>query len=219
MNRPWTVALTGGIASGKTALAALIAGARIPVVDSDAIARELTAPGEPGAVDLRENLDPAFFGVDGALDRRRLREAMTVDPGLRRLVESLLHPLIWARLESRILAYSDASWVLCVIPLLTEVGETPASLTIDRKLVVDCNENTQIARLIVRDQIGREGALRLLSLQSSRETRLSRADDLVVNESGLGELAASARDLVRDYTRRSQNRTGSFPDAAPARLH
>ncbi len=212
MRRPWTVALTGGIASGKTTLAALMAGHQIPVVDSDRISRELTLPNEPGDRRLRENLDRGFFDADGRLDRRQLRFAMTDDPGLRHRVESLLHPLIWARLESEMASYPEADWVLCVIPLLTEIGTPPASLTLDRVLVVDCCEHLQIGRLMVRDQMEQAEAERLLALQSSRKTRLRRADDLVVNESGLGELAESARKLVGDYTQRARNRPLESPD-------
>jgi dephospho-CoA kinase len=215
MRRPWTVALTGGIASGKTTLAALMAARGIPVVDSDGISRELTLPGQPGHLRLRENLDPVFFDADGRLARRRLRYAMTDEPPLRRRVEALLHPLIWERLESEIASQSEADWVLCVIPLLTEVGSLPPTLTLDRILVVDCTEHLQIGRLIVRDQVERAEAERLLTLQSSRETRLQRAHDLVVNESGLGELAESARELVDDYRRRAQNRPPESPDAIP----
>jgi dephospho-CoA kinase len=216
MRRPWTVALTGGIASGKTTLAALLAGHRIPVVDSDQISREITLPNEPGDRRLRENLEREFFDADGRLDRRRLRLAMTEDPGLRRCVETLLHPLIWERLESEIASYPAADWLLCVIPLLTEI-EPPPSLTLDRVLVVDCREGLQVGRLMVRDQMERAEAERLLALQSGRETRLRRADDLVVNESGLGELAESARELVDTYTQRARNRPlePSDADAGP----
>lgn len=201
MTRPLRIGLTGGIASGKSVVSDLFAARSIPVIDTDQIARDVVQPGEPALDEIVAAFGPGVLGAGGRLDRQALRERVFADPGERRRLEAILHPRIRAELERRSAAAGGPYQVL-VIPLLVEgSGRT----RVDRVLVVDCPEEIQLARLVVRDG-GTEAAARaILAAQASREQRLAAADDVIVNDGSREALAVAVDALDARYRQLAQD--------------
>ncbi|MFI4921835.1 MAG: dephospho-CoA kinase [Gammaproteobacteria bacterium] len=185
------VGLTGGIASGKSQVEREFAALGVPVVDADALSRELTTPGGAGLPGLVQALGQGILGPDGGLHRARLRERLFADPELRLRVERLLHPLILKHLKERLEA-SHGPYALAAIPLLTEVPA--ARVLVDRVLLVDCSEALQVTRLMSRDGISEAAARSILASQATRAERLRAADDILLNEGDVG--------LLREYVAR-----------------
>ena len=174
---PLRVALTGGIASGKTTVADLFAARGVPVIDTDVIARDVVEPGTPALAAVVEAFGIEVLGADGRLDRRRMRERIFSDAGARRRLEGILHPAIRAEMARRSLAAGGPYQVL-VIPLLAEGGRRDY---VDRVLLVDVPEELQVERLMLRDGVSREQATASLGAQAGRAARLAIADDVIVN--------------------------------------
>lgn len=173
----YRVGLTGGIASGKTAIANIFASLGAGVVDTDRVARDAVAPGQPGLEAVRREFGEGVIRASGELDRRALREVVFADPVARRQLESLLHPLIRARtLEA--LEQVRAPYAVAVVPLLVETG---FGEWVDRVAVVDCPREIQLERLMNRDAIDLGRAESMLSAQVDRRTRLAAADDVIDN--------------------------------------
>ncbi|MDE2460964.1 MAG: dephospho-CoA kinase [Gammaproteobacteria bacterium] len=191
------VGLTGGIASGKSEAAAAFARLGTPVVDADAIAKELTAPGQPGLKQLVSALGKQILNPHGELDRGQLRQRLFADTALRKRVEGLLHPLIVARLTAA-LDHCKAAYVIAVIPLLME--SAAARALVERVLVVDCRESLQVSRLMSRDHESESTAHAILAAQTSRAQRLAAGDDILINTGNLNELAAGVAGLHQLYT-------------------
>ena len=189
------IGLTGGVASGKTTVANLFADAGAVVLDTDVIAREVVEPGEPALAALVEALGDDILGTGGTLDRALLRRRLFGDEALRRRVESILHPAILAKL-GRQSADAGGPYQLLVIPLLVE---SDLAGIVDRVLVVDCPVERQIERLMQRDGETREGASAMLAAQVSRKTRLAAADDVIVNDGTIADLAVRVAALDRKY--------------------
>ena len=189
------IGLTGGIASGKSTVAALFADSGAIVIDTDRIAREVVEPGRPALAALVAALGDQILDEDGRLDRGRMRRRLFADAGLRRMVESILHPAILAEL-GRQSAAADGPYQVLVIPLLVE-GDRAG--LVDRVLVVDCPVETQIDRLVARDGETRESARMMLAAQAERQSRLAAADDVVVNDGRPADLARQVADLDRRY--------------------
>ena len=173
----YRVALTGGIASGKSTVADLFAELGVPVIDTDLIAREVVEPGRLALAAVVEAFGHEVLAADGSLDRRRLRERVFADPADRRRLEAILHPAIRAEMERQSQAAAGA-YQLLVIPLLAEGGRRDH---VDRVLLVDAPESTQIERLIRRDGGTREQAEAALRAQASRAQRRAIADDVLEN--------------------------------------
>lgn len=188
------IGLTGGIASGKSTVAGMFAARGVPVIDADEIAHRLTRPGEPA---LREIADA--FGADllhdGALDRRRLAERVFHNPSDRRRLEAILHPRIRdvMRTEAGRLA---AAYCLLVIPLLVETGQRDL---VDRLLVVDVDEQTQIDRIRRRDPRSEDEIRAILAAQAPRARRLAAADDVIANTGDLAALESQVENLHHKY--------------------
>ncbi|OBS09052.1 dephospho-CoA kinase [Acidihalobacter prosperus] len=176
----YRVGLTGGIGCGKSTVAGRFAARGINVIDSDRIARELVAPGQPALAEIVHTFGPEVLQADGRLDRRRLRARIFGDPDARRHLEAILHPRIRATMQSAS-AVAQGPYVLLMIPLLVESGWQDQ---VDRILLVDCAPETQIRRVMVRDGIREDEARAILAAQSSREARLAVADDIILNEDG-----------------------------------
>ncbi len=189
------VALTGGIASGKTAVANLFATHAVPVIDTDVIAREVVEPGQPALAAVIDAFGTQVLAEDGRLDRPRLREQIFGDADARRRLEAILHPAIRAEMERKSRAAGGPYQVL-VIPLLVEGGRRDH---VDRVLVVDVPEATQIERLVRRDGVTREQAEGALRAQASREARLAFADDVIENTGDLAELGGRVALLHEKY--------------------
>lgn len=194
---PPLIALTGGIASGKTAVAELFAKLGVPVLDTDQIARDVVEPGMPALTQLIEEFGSGILEASGRLDRKRLRERVFADPTQRRRLEAITHPTIRTELARRSAA-AGGPYQIHVIPLLVENGRMDAY---DRVLVVDCPEEDQINRLRTRDGSDIEQAKRILAAQATREQRLSAADDVIVNTGTLADLEKFVLTLHRNYER------------------
>ena len=191
------VGLTGGIASGKSAVARLFADLGVPVIDLDLIARELVAPGEPLLERVLERFGPGVAAPDGSLDRRALRRRVFAAARERPDLEALLHPALFERALRRA---TDAGgpYQIIVNPLLVE---TAGRVHYDRVLLVDCPEALQRARLAARDGSGPAEIEAMLAAQATRAQRLAVADDVIVNDGDLAALPARVALLHAQYRR------------------
>ena len=189
------VALTGGIASGKTAVANAFAARGVPVIDTDLLAREVVRPGTAALAAVAAAFGEGVLLPNGELDRRSLRDVIFADPERRRALEAILHPAIRAVLEAR-LATIEAPYTIIAIPLLAETGGRER---FDRVLVVDVAPELQKSRLMSRDGDSAQQAEAILAAQASRPARLSIADDLIENAGTLAELDAAVERLHGRY--------------------
>ena len=192
---PLLIALTGGIATGKTAVAELFAQLGVPVLDTDQIARDVVAPDMPALGQLVAEFGAEILDAHGQLDRTRMRERVFSDPSQRRKLEAITHPAIREELARRSAA-AGGDYQIHVIPLLVETGRAAAY---DRVLVVDCPEQVQIERLMARDSTSRTQAEAILAAQASREQRLNAADDVIENTGTLADLQRCVQTLHRNY--------------------
>ncbi|MCC8470093.1 dephospho-CoA kinase [Xanthomonas phaseoli] len=174
------VGLTGGIASGKSALAAEFEKLGVPVIDADVIARQVVAPG-PILDAIVERFGRDILLPDGTLDRQSLRQIVFADAAKRQALEAITHPAIRVELQRAALA-AEGPYVIVAIPLLAEAGGRKTYPWLDRILVVDLPVELQHARLIHRDRTTTELANQMICAQASREQRLALADDVVIND-------------------------------------
>jgi dephospho-CoA kinase len=189
------VGLTGGIASGKSTVARLFAALGVPIIDTDEIAREVVAPGSALLARLVARFGNAIVTSEGALDRTALRSIVFSDPTARRDLEGLTHPVILERMRLKSAA-APGPYQILAIPLLVE---TKADGEVDRVLVVDCDEETQLRRLQVRDGSTLAEARAMLAAQASRAERLAAADDVIVNDGDLHRLRDQVEKLHLQY--------------------
>jgi len=192
---PFRVALTGGIASGKSTAADLFAGLGVPVIDTDVIARQVVEPGRPALAAVVDAFGPDILDTDGRLDRRRMRERIFADPPARQRLESILHPAIRAEME-RQSREAGGPYQVLVIPLLTEGRRRDH---VDRVLLVDVPEELQIERLMIRDGVTHEQARASLNAQATRAERLAMADDVVRNTGRAADLSDAIAALHEKY--------------------
>jgi len=174
---PYTVALTGGIASGKTLVSDAFKALGVPVIDTDVIAHQVVEPGQPALLEIETAFGSALLDENGSLRRRQLRELIFSDPNARTRLESILHPVIRQEVGAAV-ARVKYNYCMLVIPLLAERGAYP---DVDRVLVVDVSPETQVARLMSRDNSSHQQAENALASQASREQRLAIADDIIEN--------------------------------------
>jgi dephospho-CoA kinase len=192
---PLRIGLTGGIASGKSAVADMFAELGAVIIDTDVIARELVMPGQPALDEILEAFGPEVIGHDGLLDRRAMRKRVFEDEPLRLRLEEILHPRI--RDETfRQASRAGGAYQIIVVPLL---AESPLKDYVDRILVVDCDEEIQVNRLLQRDAETMEQAQRILAAQASREERLAIADDVIDNSGSLEETRRQVGKLHEFY--------------------
>ena len=171
------VGLTGGIASGKTAVADYFAELGCSIIDTDVISRQVVAVGEPGLAKVQKEFGSCIISGSGELDRELLRALIFSDPQKRLKLEGILHPLIRAKVIKK-LGELSTPYAIIVVPLLVETGF--ASL-VDRVAVVDCPSKVQLERLLSRDGIDLIQAEAILNAQAKRNVRLTHADDLIDN--------------------------------------
>lgn len=189
------VALTGGIASGKSTVAAYFAKLGVPVIDCDLIARELCEPNASAYQNIVDHFGTSVLGSDGRLNRHALRELIFSEPKERLWLEQLLHPLIRAEIRQR-LTQLKAPYCLIVIPLLSE---SKGIDFIDRVCVVDTPLSLQLARIQARDHCSPEEAERMVKTQHSSEQRLKLADDVIHNEGDLDSLQEQVQNLHKAW--------------------
>nr|WP_298151521.1 dephospho-CoA kinase [uncultured Pseudoxanthomonas sp.] len=192
------IGLTGGIASGKSALERAFAAHGVVVADADLLAREVVAPGEPALAAVVEHFGAGVLQADGQLDRAALRVRVFGDPDQRRALEAILHPAIRARLEA-ICRAAPGPYAIAMVPLLTEGGGRAAYPWLHRILVVDTPAAVQKARLMQRDGIDATLADQMMAAQASRAQRLALADDIVVNDGDIHHLQHAADALHLRY--------------------
>jgi len=192
------IGLTGGIGSGKTTVADLFAARGAAVVDTDAIAHELTAPGGAAIAAIRAEFGDAVIRADGALDRDAMRERAFEDPAARRRLEAILHPMIRAESRRRLEA-AEGPYAMLVVPLLVESGDRAGG--VDRILVVDCPVEVQVERVMRRSGLTRDRVATILAAQASRAQRLAAADDVIDNGGAPDALDAHVEALHRRYAR------------------
>ena len=214
-SRPLVIGLTGGIGSGKSAVAHAFAAMGAPVTDTDALAHALTAPGAPGYQAVLETFGESFRRSDGTIDRAALRRHVFSDAAARTRLESILHPLIRAAAQREISEWT-APYGLLVVPLLLErVGGTP----VDRVLVVDCPEDEQVRRVTARSGLAPAEVRAIMSTQLGRAERLARADDVLDNAGAKGAIGPQVAALDRRYRelwRRESPPGGRQPADPPA---
>ncbi|HNV09590.1 MAG TPA: dephospho-CoA kinase [Dokdonella sp.] len=191
----FTVALTGGVASGKSTVERLFASRGIEIIDADHVAREVVAAGTAGLADIVEVFGTDVLSADGSLDRRAMRERVFADERARRQLEAIIHPRVREVLRQRASEVHSAYGML-VIPLLVESGDYA---WVNRVLVVDVPREVQRERLLKRDGISRELAEAMLNAQASREQRLAVADDVIDNSADLESLDDAVERLHRRY--------------------
>ena len=204
MARVKAVALTGGIASGKSLAARRFAEWGIPVIDSDVIAREIVEPGEPAFSEIIERFGTDILLADGRLDRAALRERVFWDPTARADLERITHPRIRERMREQA-EKASGPYQLHVIPLLAESGR---AREFDRIVVVDCDPALQKKRLQQRDATSSDTAEAMLAAQASREARLAIADDVLSNEGSPEALLAAVDRLHQNYVARWATSSG-----------
>lgn len=193
--RVFRIGLTGGIASGKSTAAKFFGALGVPILDSDQVAREVVEPGQPPLERLVERFGRGILTPDGHLDRPALRDIVFRDPKARADLENLTHPAIGAALEARSASVGGPYQIL-VIPLLVEKN---LGAHVDRVLVVDCDEELQIRRLLARDGSNRTQAQAILDAQVSRAARLKAANDVITNEADMSAVQAQVAALHTRY--------------------
>jgi len=191
------VGLTGGISSGKTTVAKRFESHGIPIIDADAIAKELTRAGQPAQQQIVQVFGTSVLKSDGELDRGRLRELAFGDARKRVLLEGILHPLIRTEMRARAQQVTTPYCVM-VVPLLVETGQTDM---VDRILVVDAPRHLQIARTMSRDGSSPDQIEAILEAQVDRQTRRSLADDVIINDQDEQRLFAHVDELHSRYLR------------------
>jgi dephospho-CoA kinase len=192
---PVLIALTGGIASGKSAVADIFASLGVPVLDTDRIARDVVEPGAPALQKVVAEFGADILDSSGRLDRARMRERVFNDPAQRQRLEAITHPAIREELARRS-AQAGGAYQIHVIPLLVEGGRASSY---GRVLVVDTPIEDQIKRLMSRDGSTSELAQRILAAQATREQRLAIADDVIENTGTLDDLRNLVLPLHQKY--------------------
>lgn len=207
--RPLYVGLTGGIGSGKSTVADLLAAAGAAIIDTDAIAHALTAPGGAAIEPIRAAFGDAYIDPAGALDRARMRSIVFADATAKQRLEHILHPLIRTETVSAAARVGEACYVVFVVPLLVESGSWADR--VDRVLVVDCSLETQVARVTRRAGLDEPTARAIAARQADRATRLDAADDVVVNEGTVADLVPRVAQLHARYLELARARDGLAP--------
>lgn len=177
-SKPWILGLTGGIGSGKSAAAQCFVDLGVHLVDADNAARWVVEPGRPALTQIAEHFGASVLQADGTLNRSALRELIFKDPQQRVWLESLLHPLIREEIR-QYLARAESAYAILVSPLLLETSQHQM---VQRVLVIDMPESVQIERTVLRDKTNEEQVRAILKAQASRDERLGRADDVIVND-------------------------------------
>lgn len=183
------VGLTGGIGSGKNAVAELFVALGVPVIDVDVIAHELTVARGLAMPAITKEFGDSVLTLDGGLDRAAMRTLVFADPAARTRLETLLHPMIRQESDRRVqaaLVRIPAGYVVLMVPLLVESNSYRDRVR--RIVVVDCAEETQIQRVMKRNGLARDEVLRIIKVQASRSARLAVADDVIENDGAIDQL-------------------------------
>ncbi|MDH5734737.1 MAG: dephospho-CoA kinase [Gammaproteobacteria bacterium] len=197
------IGLTGGIGSGKSTVAELFRKRNIPIIDTDILARELVRPGQPALNEIIQTFGDTVIHKNGELDRQTLARLTFQNESARKKLEAILHPKIRQLMTEQINSVS-APYVIAVIPLLIEAGQTDL---VNHILLVDCPEEIQIHRVKQRDNRDEQQIREILNAQASRQTKIAMADDIIENQGELSDLDAKIEKLHQKYLLMSQDET------------
>ncbi|MBC8949710.1 MULTISPECIES: dephospho-CoA kinase [Xenorhabdus] len=197
----YIVALTGGIGSGKTTISNVFSSLGVPLVDADIIAREVVAPGTPALQAITEHFGADILLPNGSLNRAMLRQKIFAAPEEKQWLNALLHPLIQIETQ-RQLNQVTASYVIWVVPLLIENNLMHLA---ERVLVVDVPVEVQITRTMARDGVSREQVENILAAQASRQDRLEKADDVIVNHNSEQDITSRVVELHQQYLKQAKS--------------
>lgn len=192
----FALGLTGGIGSGKTTIANILGELGAALIDTDVIAHQLTVPGGLAIPAILAQFGYELLTADGAMDRPAMRELVFSDPAQKHKLENILHPLIRQETEQAV-STATGSYLIFVVPLLVESGKWKSR--VDRVLVVDCDEETQIQRVMSRNSLNREQVQAIMHNQASRQQRLAAADDVIINQGPLENIRAQVVQLHHQY--------------------
>lgn len=199
--RVWRIGLTGGIGSGKSTVASLWAGLGAAVIDADAISRSLTAPHGRAMVAIERTFGPAMVSPEGAMDRQAMRELVFKDPNAKRQLELIIHPLV-SQITAEQTQAALTQGQRCLIfdvPLLVESGERWRR-QMDRVVVIDCDEDTQCDRVMLRNGLNTQEVKRIIQQQASRAQRLACADVVIFNQGlSLSQLEIQVTQVAADF--------------------
>lgn len=203
MNTPHIsrIGLTGGIGSGKSTVAGMLAAKGAAVIDADAISRSLTAPGGRAMAAIAQVFGPEMVDAQGAMDRQAMREAVFQNPQAKQQLEAIIHPLVSqiTAEQAQAAVQSGVRVLVFDVPLLVESGERWRQ-QVDQVIVVDCDAQTQQQRVMVRSGLAAEEIDRIIALQASRAQRLACADRVIYNQGlTLAELEAQVAQLAADF--------------------
>ena len=180
------IGLTGGIGSGKSAAAKILKELGLKVIDLDQITHELMRPGELGYIEIKKEFGEKYIDTKGAIDRRLLREEIFSSFDLKKRIESILHPIIFEECNKQLNLLKHKKYIVLVIPLLFET-KNYISL-IDEALLIDCDLETQIERVIKRDSISKTLANRIIKNQMNRQEKQLLADKVILNDGNINHL-------------------------------
>ena len=199
MGKSLKIGLTGGVASGKTTVSDFFKGLGISVIDADVISHEVTQPDGSAFEEIISSFGSNILDENGLIDRKKMRSIIFDDASKKEMLERIIHPKVREEMFDS-MSKSNDHYLIVSVPLLVETG---MNQMMDRTLVVDCSEETQIERLIHRDKITLDEAKSILRNQTSRSNRLKAADDLIVNEKNvtLNELEKEVLELNERYSK------------------
>ena len=193
----WIVGLTGGIGSGKTQASNAFEALGVPVIDTDLISHAITAPNGLAIPAIREAFGDELIDPSGRLDRNKMRELVFKDPEARHRLEAILHPIIANVTMASISQHSQAPYVVLVVPLLAESPQWISRC--DRILVIDCEVETQVARVMQRSKLSAEEVMAIIATQATRDAIKAIANEVIVNESTVEALTQQVRRLHDFY--------------------
>ncbi len=199
----FTIALTGGIGSGKSVVASLFEELGVPIIDSDAISKNIILPNKPCFKEIINQFGEKILTNEGTIDRYKLREIIFDDAVARAKLENILHPVIFKNIDSQI-ARINYPYCLVIVPLLIE---TKSTQRFDRILVIDALESLQLKRVVERDIASPILIKKIIKTQVSRKERLHYANDIIVNNDEIINLNKSINDLHKRYLKLSNKKT------------
>ena len=203
MNETFKIGLTGGIASGKTTVCDLFKELSVEIIDADVISHQLSKKGGAAFEEIIEAFEDEIIGDDGELDRKKLRSIVFNDNTKKKILERIIHPKVLLSINEKIKA-SQSDYLIISVPLMIETG---MNAMMDRVLLIDCNVETQIERIIQRDQTSREEAIKIIESQASIESKRELSDDRIINndETSIEELTLKVKELD-DFYRNLNNK-------------
>ncbi|WP_106182879.1 dephospho-CoA kinase [Candidatus Pandoraea novymonadis] len=193
----YRIGLTGGIGSGKTTVANLFARHGVPIIDTDSIAHEITSSHGAAMTSIRTTFGSNFIAPDGSLDRNRMRALVFKDKKAKAALEAITHPLIRAKCEQAS-SKSNEPYLIFVVPLLIE-SKAWWRPRIQRIVIIDCEEETQIARVMARNNFTREQVLSIIARQAGRAERRASADDIIDNNDRAPPITLQVKCLHKRY--------------------